>query len=109
VTLAVTVMRYNFPEAVPQKGVISLEKVFCGGVGLPIWRSGLIDLQSWLRSLWFVSRGCHLFGGYKKGWFLKKELSGYISLLFLGSGGPAYFYLLPCIFDILISSIWSPE
>jgi hypothetical protein len=104
--MAMVVMRYNLPEAVPQKGVVPLEKVFRGGVSLPIWRSGLVDLQGWLRSLWLVSRGYHLFGGYKRGWFLGRGSSGYISLLFFGSGGPAYFYLLPCIFDILISSIW---
>jgi hypothetical protein len=36
----------------------------------------------------------------------KKGLSGYISLLFFSSGGPACFHLLLCIFDISISSIW---
>jgi hypothetical protein len=107
--MVMVVMRYNFPEAVPQKGVVFLEKVFRDGVGLPTWRSELVDLQGWLRLLWLMSRGCHLFGGYKKGWFLGKGLSEYISLLFFGSGGPAYFHFLPCIFDILISSIWFPE
>jgi hypothetical protein len=44
-------MRYKFPEAMPQKGFVLLEKVFRGGVGLPIWKSELIDLQNWLRLL----------------------------------------------------------
>jgi hypothetical protein len=43
--MAMVVMRYGFPEAMPQKGVVPLEEVFRGGVNLPIWRSGLVDLQ----------------------------------------------------------------
>jgi hypothetical protein len=48
-------------------------------------------------------------------WRIRKELvprkrsSGYISLLFFGSGGPARFHFLPCIFNIPISSIWFPK
>jgi hypothetical protein len=35
----------------------------------------------------------------------KERVIGIYKSSFFGSGGPAYFHFLPCIFDILISSI----